>query len=378
MDSHKNIIYFHYASPANSSFMYKKLGLNIPTNIFYINDGEEEVFYVPFFEYDYLKKYSKNPSIKSISELAGFKKNYFDAIINFLKEKRKVIKIPALFPAWLLVKMLKNEVNVEVDNFYFLKPLLHKSIEEIKMIRKTADGVKDCIEYVENVFSSVVCKNKFIYYKRKKLSAKLLSDMIGTFLLNRNIKSEFITVACGEFSYYPHCQINHFLQPNKPIIIDLGVRDIDNGYYVDVSRTYCIGKPENDKFINLYETIKNVKSRLEDSACPGKLIAGAYREAANLMSEQGIKMSKSNLISNDNDLICHHSLGHGVGYDLHELPIIDANAMVNFEKNMVIAIEPGAYVKDYGGIRIEDTYLITEKGAENLTFGKYNFIINKK
>lgn len=375
-DLQADFVYFHYASPADSSFMYKKIGLNIPTDIFYIDDGIKENFFVPAFEYDYLKKYSKHPGINKLDELSGFGKNYFDSIINFLKQKNKTIKVPPVFPSWLLMKMLKNKIEVEIDNFYFLKSSLYKNIEEIKIIKKTANGAKDCTKYIESVLSTVSIKNKFIYYKGEKLSAKLLANMIGVFLLNRNIKSEFTTVACGEFSYYPHCQIDHFLRQGKPIIIDLGVRDIDNGYYVDVSRTYCIGKPENDKFVNLYETIKNVKSGLEDGACPGRLISEVYREAASLMSEHGIKITKSNLNSSS-DLICHHSLGHGVGRDLHELPIIDENATVNFEKNMVIAIEPGAYIKGCGGIRIEDTYLITEKGAENLTAGKYNFLIKK-
>lgn len=375
----EDCVYFHYANSLSSSFMYKKLGCSVPTDIFYIADKTGEYFYVPVFEYGYLKKYSKQVGIKNINELPGFESNHFNAVIDFLKEKRKTIKVPAFFPAWLLVKMLKSGIDVKVEDFYFFQPLLHKNAEEINMIRKTANGVKDCFNDIENIFSTTTNKNNFIYYKNKKLSTKLLSGMIEAFLIERNIKCEFTIVACGKYSYYPHCQINHFLKPNKPIIVDLGAKDIDNGYYVDVSRTYCIGKPEYDKFISLYDCIKKIKLRLEKNAYPGKLIAAAYNKAASLMFEQGIKITRNNLsASGDNNFICHHSLGHGVGRDLHQLPIIDANATVNFEKNMILAIEPGAYIEGRGGVRIEDTYLITEKGAENLTNGKYKFLITQK
>lgn len=372
----KECVYFHYANTVNSPFMYKKLGLNIPTSIFYISDKTGEYFYVPFFEYDYLKKYSKHPGLKNINELKRFKNNYFEAMVDFLKEKGKTIIVPALFPAWLLVKMLKMGIKVKVEDFYFFQPLLHKSEEEIKMIRKTAKGVRDCFNYIENVLAETISKNNFIYYKGKKLSAKSLSGIINSFLLSRNIKCEFSTVACGEYAYYSHCQIDHFLEPKKTIIIDLGAKDANNGYYVDVSRTYCLGKPGCEKFIDLYDCIKKAKSKLEEKAFPGKLISMAYGETASIMSEQGIKITTKGPLVNDNAIpICHHSLGHGIGREIHQLPIINENATISFEKNMVLAFEPGAYIKGCGGIRIEDTYLITENGAENLTRGKYNFLI---
>lgn len=368
-------VYFHYASTASSPFLYKKLGLDIPTNIFYIED-KEDCFYVPVFEYDYLKKYSKHFCIKNINELRGAKNNYFDAVLDFLKEKRKTIIVPAQFPSWLLMKMLKKGIDVEVKDFHFFQPLLNKNAEEIRMIRKTAKVVQDCFNYIEVILREAVCKKNFLYYKEKKLSSKSLSDMIGQFLLNKNVKSESSVVVCGEYAYYPHSQVNHFLKSQKTIIIDLGVRDIDNGYYVDVSRTYCKGKPEYEKFIDLYDCVKKAKFKLEESALPGKSISMAYNIVAREMSKQGVKIVKREPLVNNTSPICHHSLGHGVGRDLHQLPVIDENARVVFEKNMVLAFEPGAYIYGYGGVRIEDTYLITEDGAENLTGGECNFLID--
>jgi len=376
--SNKKSIYFHYGSPLNSSFMRKKSGLNTPTNIFYIDDGEKEILYVPLFEYDYFKKYSKHPCIKCINDISKFNSNYFISIIEFLKQSNMTVIISSLLPTWLFMKMLEKRINVEVDEFYFLKSLLYKNSDELKIIKKNANLTKICFEYIEDILASTVYKKKYIYYRDKKLSSKILSNIIKEFFIKRNLKVEFIVVACGKFSYYPHCQINHFLQPNKPIIIDLAVRDIDNGYYVDVSRTYfIIGKPECNKFINLYEDINNIKKKLEKSIYPGKLISKFYIEAVDLMIEKGIRIAKDNSCFVGNNLICHHSLGHGIGLDLHQPPLIDEKTNVIFENNMTIAIEPGAYLKNYGGVRIEDTYFVNENGVENLTAGGYKFLIKK-
>ena len=374
----KEHVYFHYANTMDSPFMYKKLGLNIPTNIFYIDDEMGEYFYIPEFEYNYFKKYSKHVGIKNINELNRVENNYFEAIFDFLKRKKKIIIVPAFFPAWLLAKMLKYGLEVKVADYYFFQSLLYKNKEEIKIIRRTAKGVRDCFNYIEKVLAGTTIRNNFIYYESKKLSSKSLSNLIELFLLNKNLRSVFSIIACGEYAYYPHCQVDHFLKPKKTIIIDLGVKDVDNGYCVDVSRTYCLGKPEYMKFIDLYNCVKKAKFELEKMAFPGKLISTAYNKAIRVMSKQGIKIARNSSPNNVVGIpICHHSLGHGIGRELHQLPIINENATVNFEKNMVLAFEPGAYIRGRGGIRIEDTYLITENGAENLTYGKYKLLINK-
>jgi|GEM_PF-2743686 len=375
----KEDIYFHYANSIDSPFIFKKLGLNIPSDIFYLKDEKGEYFYVPTFEYDYLKKYSKFKRIRDLSELPGFEKNYFEAIINFLKIKNRPVKVPALFPAWLFLKMQVIGIDIRVEDFYFFKTVLYKNQEEIKMIKKTARGVKDCFKMIESVFNKSIIKNNKIYYQNKSLSSWSLSSLINEFLLVKNIKAEFVVVASGKYSYFSHCQIKHLLRLGEPIIIDLGACDIENGYYVDVSRTYCVGQPHDLRLINLYNTVKNAKKKLENNAQAGKLISSAYQVAVDFMTKQGVIMTRLKPeFNSDNNFICNHSLGHGVGRDLHQLPVINGNASVNFEKNMVLAMEPGGYNIKTGGIRLEDTYLITDKGAQNLTKGKYNFLIIKK
>ena len=88
------------------------------------------------------------------------------------------------------------------------------------------------------------------------------------------------------------------------------------------------------------------------------------------------KMVENNFKINGYDLI--HSLGHGVGLDIHELPIINSKNDMNLKEKMVITNEPGIYIPGKFGVRIEDTVLIGKEISENLTKSSKEYIIVDK
>ena len=71
-------------------------------------------------------------------------------------------------------------------------------------------------------------------------------------------------------------------------------------------------------------------------------------------------------------------MGHGVGLDIHELPYINSKVDMNLKEKMVITNEPGIYIPNRFGVRIEDTILITKFGAESLTKSERNYVVIDK
>ena len=155
----------------------------------------------------------------------------------------------------------------------------------------------------------------------------------------------------GENSSKPHAvPTDRKIEEKDIITIDMGCKI--NGYCSDMTRTIFIGEPtvEQIKIYNL--VLQNQKKALDQ-----------IRDGANIKTIVKSVESEFNLYNQT--LI--HSLGHGVGLNIHEGPAISLKNDALLKENMVITDEPGIYIPGNFGVRIEDTVLVTKKGAISLT-----------
>lgn len=133
-----------------------------------------------------------------------------------------------------------------------------------------------------------------------------------------------------------------------------------NGYCSDMTRTFFVGKvPEEMKPI--YDLVLKNQEQIQNQ----------YRDGAS--TRNLAKMVESNFKLHGHDLI--HSLGHGVGMEIHETPYISHHSDMQLKENMVVTNEPGIYLPGKFGVRIEDTVQITKFGCINLTKSGKNYII---
>ncbi len=160
-------------------------------------------------------------------------------------------------------------------------------------------------------------------------------------------------VAAGPRSALPHARSSSRpLMHGDMVVIDFGC--VVEGYAADFTRTIAVGEPDK-KLRDAYRIVQEAcdlvyaSARAPMKACDLDAVARKHFEAHGLAQ------------------CFNHSLGHGLGIDVHSLPRIGPESKDMIPANAVVAIEPGVYFPGLGGMRIEDDVLITERGCEVLT-----------
>ncbi|MDQ6708303.1 MAG: Xaa-Pro peptidase family protein [Acidobacteriota bacterium] len=160
-------------------------------------------------------------------------------------------------------------------------------------------------------------------------------------------------VAGGLRTALPHAHPGHdAIQANQLMLIDMGA--MQNGYASDMTRMLHVGKA-GGRVKEMYRAVLEAQRAALAAVRPGVSAASVDRAARNVLKQAGL------------DKTFIHSTGHGLGLEIHEPPRVGKKEKTRLEKGMAITIEPGAYVEGVGGIRIEDTVLVTATGCEILT-----------
>ena len=158
--------------------------------------------------------------------------------------------------------------------------------------------------------------------------------------------------------------IPHWTPSNREIIsgdvvrIDMGCSY--NGYCSDMTRTIFVDKV-NERVKKIYDLVLDNQLVAINEMKDGSMVKIIAR------------IVEGNIKVNGYDIM--HALGHGVGMNVHEDPVISCKSEKVLKENMVIAIEPGIYIFGNYGVRIEDTVLITKNGTETLTKSTKDYCI---
>lgn len=217
-----------------------------------------------------------------------------------------------------------------------------KSAEETARIRRSVETNSRAFEYVASRVRSGMKEQDLaaeLEYRMRRMGAE---------------KPSFETiVAGGARSALPHAQPTAAkLENGGLVVVDMGA--VQDGYCSDMTRMLFLGRP-TAKVKHAYRAVLEAQLAAIDTVKAGVACARVDAAARKVLKGYGLEHAFI------------HSTGHGLGLEIHEPPRIGKRDKTRLQAGMAITVEPGVYLEGFGGIRIEDTVMVSEQGCEILT-----------
>ena len=223
----------------------------------------------------------------------------------------------------------------------FLELRARKSPQEVALMQKAINISEAALEAT-------------MEWARPGLTERQIADRLSAEMLERGAQGlAFMLVLTGEKSGLPHGNTGERVWgEDEFLLIDFGARFQD--YPADITRTFCAGEP-TEEMRAMYDAVYEANRAAREFARPGVTCEEVDRAARQVIEEAGF-----------GDYFIHR-LGHGLGLSVHELPNIVAGNDTALRPGMVFTIEPGVYIPQVGGVRIEDNVVVTDDGLDVLT-----------
>ncbi len=258
------------------------------------------------------------------------------------------------------------EITGLVPDSILLKAMMIKDPEEIKRIKRMGEITTNVVGKVANFLSNQRAENGYLIdTDQKPITIGMVKSKINFWLAEAGAENPEQTIfAIGRDAGVPHSQGNDSdkIQLGKTIVFDIFPCENGGGYFYDFTRTWCVGfAPEEVQ--KLYDQVKLVYDTIVSELAENMPFKYFQHRTCELFEEMGHPTVLSNPYTLEGYV---HSLGHGLGLHVHEMPFSGFTAREDetLKRGSVFTIEPGLYYPDRGmGVRLEDTFYVTESGT---------------
>jgi len=273
--------------------------------------------------------------------------------------------VPGTFPLELADHLRSNGIQVRADRDQFVQRRRVKNEAELAGIRRAQRAAEAAMDAARELLRSAERQNGSLLVDGEQLTCERVKLAVEqAFTANGAFADEFI-VSHGPQTAVGHDMGSGPIAPDEPVCLDLFPRDRESGCFADMTRVFVVGSPSDE----LQEWHKLCKEALERSVAavkPGVAGSELHKISCDVFEEHGYPTLRSKQPGEVLQDGFYHSLGHGVGLEVHEEPSL-GRAPGELVAGDVIAVEPGLYRHGYGGCRLEDLVLVTDDGPEVLT-----------
>jgi Xaa-Pro aminopeptidase len=279
--------------------------------------------------------------------------------------------VPAGFPLLLADKLRASGVALRAEHELFVERRRVKGAAELAGIRKAQAAAEAGMAAARDLLHRAEADGAGLAVDGAPLTSERLKAAIAQAFLERGATCDEFIVSHGAQSAVGHDLGEGRIQAGEPVVIDIWPRDNESACCSDMTRTFVVGTPPQE----LVEWHRLCEQALEQAVAavrPGVTAREVFDGACDIFEAAGYPTLRT---KRDGEVLedgFFHSLGHGVGFDVHEQPVLGPAGHEVIRAGEVLALEPGLYRPGFGGCRLEDLVLVTETGAERLTSFLYD------
>ncbi len=263
--------------------------------------------------------------------------------------------VPAGFPLAIADHLRANGIELRADGELF--DLRRRSKTEAELA-----GIRRAVAASERAFGRI---RELLASGEPQTSEGLRAEVMRVFTEAGVGSADPPIVSHGAQTAIGHEPGHGEILAGEPVVCDLYPQDPESGCFSDMTRTFCVGEPPAE-LVEYWELCKTALDRVIPAMTPGARGPDLFRLAAEVFADAGYptQLTKEPGVTLDTGFF--HSLGHGVGLEVHEAPALGRTGE-ELVAGDVVAVEPGCYRPGFGGCRLEDLVLVTEDGPELLT-----------
>jgi len=275
------------------------------------------------------------------------------------------VRVSRRLEAGYLEELREQDISVQVDKQLFIAERRRKGPDEAEWIHGAQRAAEAAVCEVAGLLGSAEKVDGMLELDGRPLTSERLMAAAQTVLNEIGYGCEDMIVAGSPDCWMPHFRGEGQIRADAPVIIDISPRGRVSRYHGDLTRTIVAGEV-SDEVRRMHKVVLEALDAEIAMVRPGVTGRAVNEEVCRVLKEGGYGAAYKGWESPPGVAMMIHSTGHGVGLDVHELPNLRPTD-VPLEEGDVITVEPGLYLEGFGGVRVEDSGIVTATGFRNFT-----------
>ncbi len=352
-------------APKNHENMLWATKFFAPDELIFLEIDGKKVVVIDALEYGRAKKESSADEVLLPEELRTDKENKAlsleeTALLLLRRYNVSTVEVERKLSAAIYKYLTDNGIALNFTHPLFSERAI-KTADEIADITYAQRAMEEVFPMLVKIIANAEIRDGKLWSGGEYVTSESLRLLFDSELMKRDCLCDATIIASGDQAADPHSLGYGPVVANTPIVFDMFPRSRKKWYWSDMTRTIVKGKLSL-KAREMYMVVRDAQSQGIAMVKAGVNYSDLHKTVADFLEKQGFKTGRG-----ENGYFgFFHSIGHGVGLEIHEPPFARRSSATLLEVGNVITIEPGLYYKGIGGVRIEDTVIVTETGCENL------------